>query len=326
VLNRRAFVAGLGAVLAAPLGAGAQQFGRVYRVGVLLPTPISRIPGAGAFKQGLRDLGYIEGQNLVLEYRSIDAEKPEQLPALAAELVRINVDIIFAVAAAAHAAKNATTRIPIVFAGVGDPVGTGLITTLAHPRGNITGLTNTAPDLSGKRLQLLKEMVPSASRVGLLWNSANPIVRQQLPETEAAARVLKTQLHMVAVHNADDFESALSAVREQQAGALVVIADVLTIQNRERIASLAIKNRLPTISEFRDFAISGGLAAYGPDAIDIARRAAGYVDKILRGAKPADLPVEQPTKYELVINLKTAKALGLTIPPSLLLRADQIIE
>jgi len=326
VLNRRAFVAGLGAVLAAPLGAGAQQFGRVYRVGVLLPTPISRISGAGAFKQGLRDLGYIEGQNLVLEYRSIDAEKPEQLPALAAELVRINVDIIFAVAAAAHAAKNATTRIPIVFAGVGDPVGTGLITTLAHPRGNITGLTNTAPDLSGKRLQLLKEMVPSASRVGLLWNSANPIVRQQLPETEAAARVLKTQLHMVAVHNADDFESALSAVREQQAGALVVIADVLTIQNRERIASLAIKNRLPTISEFRDFAISGGLAAYGPDAIDIARRAAGYVDKILRGAKPADLPVEQPTKYELVINLKTAKALGLTIPPSLLLRADQVIE
>jgi putative ABC transport system substrate-binding protein len=277
-MNRRAFVTGLGAALAAPLGGEAQRATKVNRVGVLLPTPISRIPGTGAFKLGLRDLGYIEGQNLVLEYRSIDADKLEQLPALAAELVTINVDIIFAIAAAAHAAKNATATIPIVFAGVGDPVRTGLITSLARPGGNVTGLTNTAPDLSGKRLQLLKDLVPSATRVALLWNAANPIVRQQLPETEAAAVQLKTQLHMVAVRNADDFESAFLAMTTERVGALVVIADVLTLQNRERIASLAIKNRLPTISEVRDFAISGGLAAYGPDAIDIARRAAGYVD------------------------------------------------
>jgi len=326
-VDRRHFLlTSLAGALVEPLIAEAQPSGRIYRVGVLLPTPISRIPGTGAFKQGLRDLGYIEGHNLVLEYRSIDADKLEQLPALAAEMVRIHVDVIFAVAAAAHAAKNATTTIPIVFAGVGDPIGTGLITSLAHPGGNVTGLTNTAPDLSGKRLQLLKELVPSVSRVAVLWNSANPIVRQQLPETETAARVLKTQLQMVAVRHADEFESAVLAMTEQRAGALVVIADVLTVSNRERIASLAIKNRLPTISEFRDFAISGGLAAYGPDAIDIARRAAAYVDKILKGAKPADLPVEQPTKFEFVINLKTAKALGLTIPPSLLARADEIIQ
>jgi len=325
-MNRRAFVTGLAAVLAAPLAVEAQQLRRVYRVGVLFPTPISRIPAAGVFRQGLRDLGYIEGQNLVLEYRTIEADRLDLLPALAAELVAINVDIIFAVAGAAHAAKNATKIIPIVFAGVGDPVGTGLVASLAHPGGNVTGLTNTAPDLSGKRLQLLKELVPSVSRVGLLWNSANPIVRQQLPETEAAARVLKTQLQMVAVRSPDEFESALSVMAEQRVGALVVIADVLTIAHRERIASLALQNRLPAISEFRDFAVSGGLAAYGPDAIDTARRAAGYVDKILKGAKPADLPVEQPTKFELVINMKTAKALGLTIAPSLLLRADQVIE
>jgi putative tryptophan/tyrosine transport system substrate-binding protein len=323
-MNRRAFVTGLAAVLAAPLAVEAQQLRRVYRVGVLFPTPISRIPAAGVFTQGLRDLGYIEGQNLVLEYRTIEADRLDLLPALAAELVAINVDIIFAVAGAAHAAKNATQIIPIVFAGVGDPIGTGLVASLAHPGGNVTGLTNTAPDLSGKRLQLLKELVPSVSRVGLLWNSANPIVRQQLPETEAAARVLKTQLQMVAVRSLDEFESALSVMAEQRVGALVVIADVLTIAHRERIASLG--NRLPAISEFRDFAVSGGLAAYGPDAIDTARRAAGYVDKILKGAKPADLPVEQPTKFELVINMKTAKALGLTIAPSLLLRADQVIE
>jgi putative tryptophan/tyrosine transport system substrate-binding protein len=327
MLNRRRFLGALSASLfSGPHAVGAQPMRKVHRVGVLLPTPVSRIPATGVFRQALHDLGYIEGQNLLLEYRTIDADKLDRLPALATELVSANVDVIFAVAGAAHAAKNATKTIPIVFAGVGDPVRTGLVTSLAHPGGNVTGLTNTAPDLSGKRLQLLTEMAPGVSRVAVLWNSNNPIIRGQVSETEAAARDLKVQLQVVPIHSADDFASAFSTITAQRAGAVVVIADVLILAHRERIAALALTHRLPTISEFPDFAVSGGLIAYGPSAADAGRRAAGYVDRILKGARPADLPVQQPNTFELVINLKTAKALGLTIPPSLLARADQIIE
>jgi len=325
-VSRRTFVRISASLLAAPLVAQAQQAGKIYRVGVLLPIPVSRMPATGMFRQALRDLGYTEGQNLILEYRSLDTDKLDRLSTLAAELVSANVDVIFAVAGAAHAAKNATKTIPIVFAGVGDPVGTGLVTSLAHPGGNVTGLTNTAPDLSGKRLQLVTELLPGVSTIAILWNATNPIVRGQVAETEAAARALKTHLLVVPIRSADDFEAAFTAITRQRSGALIVIADVVTTAHRERIATLAVKNRLPMISEFPDFAAAGGLMAYGPSAPDAAHRAAGYVDKILRGAKPGDLPVEQPTKFELVINLKTAKGLGLTIPPSILLRADQIIE
>ena len=308
------------------LAAEAQQAGKIYRVGVLLPTPVSRMPATGLFRQALRDLGYIEGQNLILEYRSTEADRLDRLPALAAELVSANVDAIFAVAGAAHAAKNATKTIPIVFAGVGDPVGTGLVMSIGRPGGNVTGLTNTAPDLSGKRLQLLTELLPGNSRIAVLWNATNPIVASQVTETEAAARVLKTHLQIVPIRSADDLEPAFTAITGHRSGAIVVISDILTIAHRERIATLAVKNRLAAISEFPDFAASGGLIAYGPSAPDTARRAATYVDKILKGAKPADLPVEQPTKFEFVINMKTAKALGLTIPETLLLRADQVIQ
>ena len=303
-----------------------QQKPRVFRVGILLPFAPARMPATGIFRQALRDLGYVEGHNVVFESRSIELDNLDQLPALAADLVRANVDVIFAVAGAAHAAKKATTTIPIVFAGVADPVGSGLATSLAHPGGNATGLTSTAADLSGKRLQLLKEMLPAVTRVAVLWNTNNPLVAPQVPETEAAARVLKIALHTVGIRTADDLESAFASMVSQRAGAVVVIADVLTTAHRETIAALAVKHRLPAISEFRDFAGAGGLVAYGPSPVDIARRAAVYADKILRGTKPADLPIQQPVTFDLVINLKTARTLGVTIPPALLLRADQTIE
>ena len=327
MLRRRvaavALVLGVGSGLAT---VDAQQARGVYRVGVLLPTSLSRMPATGVFRQGLRELGYVEGQNLVLEYRTLDSDRLEELPALAADLVNANVDVIFAVAAGAFAAKKATRTIPIVFAGIADPVGTGLVASLAHPGGNVTGLTTTAPDLSGKRLQLLTEILPGIARIAVLWNASNPIMAQQIAETEAAARALKTQLQMVPIRGADDLDGAFAAMTSQRAGAVVVIADSLTAAHREHIAALATKHRLPLISEFRDFAVVGGLAAYGPSAADTARRAAAYVDRILKGAKPADLPVEQPTTFDLIINLKTAQALNVTIPPAVLLRADQTIE
>jgi len=326
-LRRRVAAIGLGLVIASGLATvDAQQARGVYRVGVLLPAPLSRMPATGVFRQGLRELGYVEGQNLVLEYRTLDSDRLEELGVLAAELVKANVDVIFAVAAGAFAAKKATRTIPIVFAGIADPVGTGLVASLAHPGGNVTGLATTAPDLSGKRLQLLTEILPDIARVAVLWNAANPIMAQQVSETEAAARALKIQLQHVPIRSADDLDGAFAAITSQRAGAVVVIADGLTAAHREQIGALAMRHRMPLISEFRDFAVVGGLAAYGPSAADTARRAAGYVDKILKGAKPADLPVQQPTTFDLVINLKAARALNVTIPPAVLLRADQTIE
>jgi putative ABC transport system substrate-binding protein len=326
---RAALAALLGiAVFVAPLVAEAQQAATVYRIGILLPLPlpVSRNPGLGEFLPGLRDLDYVEGRNIIIEYRAAEG-KLERLPTLAADLVSTKVDIIFALATtAAQAAKNATKMIPIVFAGANDPVNIGLVASLARPGGNVTGLTNTGPDLSGKRLELLKEIAPGASRIAILWNPANPTVAGQVRETEVAARALGTQLQVVEIRGPDDLESAFQAITSGRAGGLVVIADVITHEHRERIAALAARSRLPTISECRAFAASGVLMSYGPSIPDAARRAAVLVDKILKGAKPADLPVEQPTKFELVINMKTAKALGLTIPPSLLLRADQVIE
>jgi len=311
-------------LILAPLAVGAQSAGKVYRIGILVPGSTS--PQIQAFREALRDLGYVEGQNLAIEYRSAE-DRLERLPGLAAELVALKVDIIYAnVTPAAQAAKNATKTIPIVFGASSDPVDYGLVASLARPGGNITGLSNTGADLSGKRLELLKEGVPGISRIAVLWNSANPIMARQLRETEVAAQVLGAQLQVVDVRGPDDFARAFRAVTMGRPGALVVLADFLTVNHRGRIAEFAAKNRLPAISEFREFAAAGCLMAYGPSAPDLGRRAAVFVDKILKGAKPADLPVEQPTKFELIINMKTAKALGLTIPQTLLLRADEVIQ
>ena len=308
-------------------GTQAQPAARVYRVGILLTTSIARLPALDAFLQGLRELGYVEGRNVIFEYRSTDPDKLDRLPGLAVDLVSSKVDIIFAIATGpAQAAQNATKTTPIVFVNASDPVNAGLVASLGRPGGNLTGLTNTGPDLSAKRLQLLKEMLPGISHIALLWNASNALIARQVQETELAARALKVQLHVVAIRGPADFESAFSAISKARAGGLVVIQDVLTGAHRERIAALAAKHRLPMISEFRNFADVGALLTYGPSGPDAGRRAAHFVDKILRGAKPADLAVEQPTKLELVINLKTAKMLDLTIPPALLLRASEVID
>ncbi len=323
--KRIAFITALAVgLLAAPLLVGAQQPAKVPRVGILRdvtpsPGPDDPFP---EFRQGLRELGYVEGQNIVLEYRSAEG-KPERLPALAAELVRLKVDLIVAVfTPAALAAKNASTTIPIVFIA-GDPLGSGLVPSLARPGGNITGVTNIFRELSPKRLQLLKEVVPKVSRVGVLFTRTNPLQVTSWTETENAAKSLGVTLQAMRVEGPKDLESAFEAARKGRVGALVVLAREAGIQ---RAAVLSARARLPAISPIREFAEAGGLMAYGVNFHDLFRRAATYVDKILKGAKPADLPVEQPTRFELVVNLKTAKALGLTIPQSILIRADQVIQ
>jgi putative ABC transport system substrate-binding protein len=315
-------------IIPSPLAAEAQQTGKVARIGVLEHggSPTSKSGPIDAFRQGLRDLGYVEGQNIVIEYRYAEG-KAERLPDLAAELLRLKVDVIVAGGTLAPlAAKHATPTIPIVMAAAGDPVGTGLVPSLAKPGGNLTGLSNLSADLTAKRLQLLKEILPGLSRVAVLWNAANPIAALLLRETEAAARTLGLQVQSLEVRGPDDFENALPAAVSGGAGALFVVDDPLVFIARLRIAAFAARNRLPMTAIYRQFAEAGGLMTFGANLADLYRRAAIYVDKILKGAKPADLPVEQPTKFELIINLKTAKALGLTIPQSLLIRADQLIE
>jgi putative tryptophan/tyrosine transport system substrate-binding protein len=326
-MNRRVFVTSLAAVLAAPLGVEAQQAARIPRIGVLHPgAPATSSHFAAAFTEGLRELGYLEGQNIVVERRFGEA-KAERLSDIAAELVRLKVDVIVTSTDPGIAAvKRQTQLIPIVMANSTDPVGTGFVASLARPGGNVTGLSSVSPELSAKRLELLKEAVPRLSRVAIVWN---PDVRGavlEYKETESAARSLHLQLQSVEVNRPDGFDRAFSAVTTGRAEALTVASSSLAFRNRGRIASLAQKNRLPSIYGLREFADAGGLMAYGPNYAELWRRAAAYVSKILKGAKPGELPVEQPTTFELVINLKTAKALGLTIPPSLLRRADQIIE
>ena len=313
--------------LLAPLAADAQQAGKVARIGYVGVSSASAVPHADeAFRHGLRDLGYVEGQNIAIEYRWAEGQL-DRLPDLAAELVRLKVDVIVASSTpTALAAKNATRTIPIVFVTAGDPVGSGLVAGIARPGGNITGLSLLAPEIVAKQLQLLKEAVPQASRVAVLSNPANPYTALMVKETEAAARSLGMWVQLLGVRGADAFDSAFSAVTKGRASALFVLFDPFLFAHRTRIAEFANKNRLPAMYPHREYAETGGLMAYGADIRDNFRRAATYVHKILTGTKPADLPVEQPTKFELVINLKTAKALGLTIPQSLLLRADQVIE
>ena len=314
------------ALLTAPLAAGAQQPAKVPRIGFLLgssPGPDPRIEG---FRQGLRELAYLEGKNIAIEWRYAEG-KEELVPKLAAELVQLNVEIIVTDGTnVTRAAKNATKTIPIVMASDADPVGNGFVASLARPGGNVTGLVNLIAGLSGKRLELLKEAIPGILRVGILWNPDNPSSVSGFKETQEAARALAMQLQSLEVRSADDFAGAFQAATKAKARALTVVSDSLMFSNRRRLLGLASKNKLPTMHTQSLWVDAGALMSYGTNFPDLYRRAAIYVDKILKGAKPADLPVEQPTKFELVINAKTAKAIGLTIPPVLLLRADRVIE
>jgi putative ABC transport system substrate-binding protein len=307
--------------------AEAQQSKRVPRVGYL-SSSFSSLPGSGSelFQREFRTLGYVEGKNIAFEYRHAD-NKHDRLPALADELVRLKVDVIIATSTtAALAAKDATGTIPIVFLGAGDPIAAGLVESLARPGGNLTGFTRIAAVLAGKRLELLKETVPKLSRVSVLWNPGNPGSEEIWNESQRPARELGLQLHSMEVVSPDQFESVFREAREARSAALAVTLSALITSNKKRIADLAIKNRLPAMYERREFVESGGLMSYGADQAEPYRRVAVFVDKILKGAKPADLPVEQPTEFELVTNLKTAKQIGLTMPPNVLARADRVIK
>jgi len=316
------------AILAAPLATDAQQPSRVPRIGYLeFGTAAPGTSFLEAFRQGLRDLGWVEGQNIAIEVRYAEGKR-DQLPELAAELVRRKVDLIFAsTTPAALAAKHATTTIPIVIGLVADPVGSGVVASLARPGGNITGWTHEPGlEILGKRLELIKEAVSGATRIGALWNPANPIHGPAVKELEAAAQALKVQLHPVPVQDPKELESAFAALTRQRAGALTVIPDGMFLAQADRIIALAARSRLPAIYGFTDLVEAGRLMAHGVNLPEMFRRGASYVDRILKGARPADLPIERPTRFYFVINLKTAKALGLTIPPSLLQQADRIIE
>jgi putative ABC transport system substrate-binding protein len=311
-------------IVAAPLAAAAQPAGKVVRVGVLLySTPQADI-NIGAFRAGMRDLGYMEGQNLAVEYRFAEG-KPERLPGLAAELARLKPDVIFVLGGdVAPFAKQATDTIPIVMAISTDPVQQGLVSSFGRPGGNVTGVSFVADELAGKRLELLKEMAPRTSRVAFLWNPDHP--DPEFRETQRAARTLGVQLLSLEVRRPADFDAAFQAATQKRAEAILAISSRLMFLQRQRIADFAAKNRLPLVGGWGPWAEVGGLMSYGPNLNEMVRRCATYVDKILKGAKPADLPVEQPTRFELVINLKTAKALGLTIPQSVLIRADQVLQ
>ncbi len=311
-------------IFSTPLSVNAQQATKVPRIGFLLVTASPH--WEEAFRQGLRDLGWVEGQNIAIEYRWAEG-KLERLPDLAAELVRLKVDVLVAeTTPAALAAKNVTKTIPIVFVRVSDPVGSGLVASLARPGGNVTGPTSITLELSGKRLELLKEALPGILRVAVLWNPTNPASAPMLKETQVAAGALNLQLQILEARDRNELERAFSALARNPADALTMVPESFFYGQRTRIVDFAARRRLPVMGWAREFVDAGALMSYGPSLSDIWRRAATYVDKILKGGKPADLPVEQPTRFELVINLKTAKALGLTIPQSILIRADHVIQ
>jgi len=301
-----------------------QQPKKVPRIGYL-GTGSRSSAVVEAFQQELRDLGYIEGQNITIEYRSTEG-MAERLPNLAAELVQLKVDIIVVGGSpSTQAAKNATKTIPIVMTSVTDPVGTGLVASLAHPGGNVTGLSNLS-ELSGKQLELLKEAFPKVSRVAVLWDPANAANARLLGEMKVAAGGLRIKLQPLEIRGPDDFEPAFSAIKKEHASGLIVLRNVITYAYGPRIVDLTAKSRLPAMYPDRVLVDTGGLMSYGPNFLDMFRRAATYVDKILKGAKPGDLPVEQPKKFEFIINLKAAKQIGLTIPPNVLARADKVIK
>ena len=303
----------------------AQQGKKVHRIGYL--TSASGLgPREEAFRQGLRRLGYVEGQNIVIDYRFAEG-KLDRLHDRAAELVRLKVEVIVTPSTLdAFAARTATSTIPIVMAASGDAVATGLVASLARPGGNITGLTALARELNGKRLELLKEAVPGLTRVAVLWNAADPDTARDAEETQLQARPLGLQIQTLEIHGPNDFERAFRAATGKRAGALLTLTDTLTITSQSSIVDFAAKGRLPAMYGESGFVEAGGLMSYGPNDADLFGRAATYVDKILKGTKPADLPVEQPTKFELVINLKAAKQIGLKVPPNMLARADKVIK
>ncbi len=331
-LTRRAFVSSLAALAASPVivfkpqSAYAQQPASPRRIGVLLVLFSQESKEAQAFRQGLRDAGYAEGRDVVIEWRSADGDY-DQVPRLVGDLVQRKVDLIVVDSTvAAGAAKRATSTIPIVMATIADPVGTGLVASLAHPGGNVTGLSMMTTDLSAKRLQLLKEAIPRLTRVAVLWNPDTPYHPRAVEEIKAVAPSLSIKLSFVGARTSKDFSAAFSAVSRAHAQALYVIIDPHFFNHRMTLLALASKARLPVIYGEKNFAEAGALMSYGPNFGDMFRRSAGYIDKILKGAKPGELPVQQPTKFELVINLKTAKALGITIPQSVLLQADEVIR
>ncbi len=330
LMDRRTFIGGLAiTTLAVPRAAPAQPTRKVYRIGVLgigttsdLVGPQPRSPSVNALLRGLRELGYIYGEHFVTEPRGAEG-KPERFPGLAAELVRLQVDMIVASGPALPALKQATSTIPIVMGGDGDPVGRGYVQSLGHPGRNFTGLSLQSLETTGKRLELLKELVPGTALVAVLWDRAS------LPHwnaAEAAARKRDWKLLSIEIRDTGEIEGAFRTATDARAGALLVFAAGLLFPHARRVAELAAKSRLPAMYELRPYVEAGGLISYGPDINDIWRRAAVFVDKILKGAKPADLPIEQPSKFELVINLKAAKSIGLTIPQSVLLRADEVIQ
>jgi len=327
-MNRRAFTTLLGgAAVVWPIAARAQQAGKVHRIGVLetISTTLN-VANFYALREGLRQLGYAEGQNLVIEYRSADG-RDDRFPGLARELLALKVDVIVTRGTpAAKAVKNATSTVPVVMTASGDPVGVGLVTSLARPGGNITGLSAIVGELSPKRLELIREIVPGLARIAVLANTSNDAVRRDWARIETAARSLGVQAQPLDLRESDALGPTFDDASARRADALVVVIDAITQANQQRIVDLAMKHRLPAIYSSREFVDAGGLISYGVSYPDLYRRAATYVDKILKGTKPADLPVVQPTKFELVINLKTAKALGIEVPPTLLARADEVIE
>ena len=329
-MDRRDTILALLALGATSIAAEAQQAAKVARIGFLSSSLAARPHSRDAFRQGLRDLGYVEGRNVVIEYR--DAEgKPERLPALAAELVALNVDVILVGGGTrvTLAAMQATKTVPIVFTDVGDPVESGLVTSLARPGGNVTGLSSLGPELVGKNLELLKHAVPGIDRVAVLWVPGalgERTDKDMLTGADVAARALGVRLQFFEARAPDEFAKAFSDMNSARAAALTVLPSNRFVREHRRIVDLAAKNRLPAVYTSREFVDAGGLMSYGASSADLSRRAATYVDKILNGAKPGDLPIEQPTKFELVINLKTAKALGLTIPQSVLAHADEVIQ
>jgi putative tryptophan/tyrosine transport system substrate-binding protein len=326
-IGRRKFLAALGGAAAAwPLAARAQQTAKLPTVGYMgATTPSAQSQWTAAFIQRLRELGWIEGRTIAVEYRWTEG-RTERAAGIAAEFVRRKVDVIVTSGTGmVLAAKQATSVIPIVFAATGDPVGTGLVTSLARPGGNVTGLSNQAPDLVGKRLELLREVVPGLGRMALLANAGNPVVILEIDQIQASARTIALEVIPLEIRRGEDIVPAFEALKDR-AEALYVVTDALTNTHRVRINTLALAERLPTMHATREGVEAGGLMSYGPNLPDLFRRAADHVDKILRGSKPADIPVEQPTKFDLVVNLTTAKALGLTVPETLLARADEVIE
>jgi ABC-type uncharacterized transport system substrate-binding protein len=327
-MQRREFITFLGgATVAWPLAARAQQAAKVYRIGFLgNSTAALEADLVGPFREGLRDLGYVEGQNILIEYRWAEGEY-ERFTALTAELIALRVDVIVTAGTPASlAVQKAATSIPLVMIAVGDPVATGLVASLGRPGGNITGLTSISSEMAGKRLELLREVVPKLSHVAVLWNAASPIQVIDERETRAAAQALGMKMLSLGVRSREEIEDALTTIVREQPGALLVLADRLFLHHRTRIMDFAAQRRLPGVHAYRELVEAGGLMSYGPSYADMHRRAASYVDRILKGSKPADLPVQAPVKFELVINLKAANALGLAIPAMLLGRADEVIE